>query len=35
MSNYVIMKNNYVLQFPQIDMSRFPIVNRTDAKETF
>lgn len=28
------MKNNYVLQFPQIAMSRFLIVNPTDAKET-
>lgn len=28
------MKNNYVLQFPQIAMSRFRIVNPSDAKET-
>lgn len=27
------MKNNYVLQFPQIAMSRFRIVNPSDAKE--
>lgn len=26
--------NNYVLQFPQIAMSRFRIVNPSDAKET-
>lgn len=28
------MKNNYVLQFPQIAMSRFRILNPSDAKET-